>query len=290
MRALSSANTQPSTSHFCVQHRSSHSLIVDCVICAVPLIAVRLDKIFGKAESKQSDELDEEVNDNTERGKAEEETSSLSAAAPIDPAVELGITVPPGQRVWLDEPPGLRKPPYLPPSPAAVSPSSSLPLIAPSSLTALRPASITPTTAEQPIIRIPLPTATQSPGWQHPFRPPPPPPRPSAAVPTHPHPAFRTARPPRSSSHAEPPEIDPLDPNPDTALDVWNSRRARGRTTASATATPPPPPAAAVVSAQPAARVVPRPAFVPTHLLVKNRPTSADTAACGRSIECVPAG
>ena len=217
---------------------------------------------------------------------------SPHSSGPIDPAVEMGIAVPPGMRLWLDEPPGLRKPPYLPPPPAATSapPSStsSLPLIAPSSLSGIRPSPQlpsygVPTAPEPPIIRIPLPPPMHSVSWQHPHRPPPPPPRaPPADQPRHSHLAHRGGRPPpRSSSHAEPPEIDPLDPNPETALDLWNRGRDRGRgalppPAAAAAAAPPPAPP---VPDKPAPRIIPRPAFVPTNLLVKNRPSSTEQAA-----------
>ena len=270
-----------------------------CMLCCC--VSIRLDKIVGKGESKQSEEPGKEEKANSSE-KDSSAVSSQSAPGPIDPAVELGIVVPPGQRLWLDEPPGLRKPPYLPPPPTTVSSSSSLPLIAPSSLSAPRPSphsqsSWPPPTAEQPIIRIPLPSTPQPPAWQpstHQLlpRPPPPPARPSPAAPSHSHAGFRGARPPprSSSSDAEPPEIDPLDPNPDTALDSWNRGRGRGRGTSSPTTTAAPPPPVRSMPAAPAFRIIPRPAFVPTNLLVKNRPVSTDAAATvGRSNVSRPA-
>ena len=142
-----------------------------------------------------------------------------------------------------------------------------MPLIAPSAMRA--GSSLPPVPVQHGLYGSRLPPTSSFPSPSSSYQPiyRPPPPRPS------PYPL------PASSASSSPPEIDPMDPNPDTALDQWKKERERisrrhgggagAQATEHAAGGAQLPPAAA------APRPVQRPAFVPTNVLVKNRPQPA---------------
>ena len=259
-----------------------------------PIVVRGLDKILGRGDGSP--------NQADSSGDDDEDADVPSAAAPTAEAVsapsvpeaalpEHIVDAEKNLRVWLEEPPGLRKPPYMPAfsgqRPPGVRSEADIPLLVPSSLSAYPPPPGSPLPppppppsrlAEPSAERIPWPSA-------RPYPPPPPPP-PSAQSPYqavhHPR-APRPAPYPVYSASSSPPEIDPMDPNPDTALDRWKKEQTRGsgggygrgrgaNAGAPSSAAPPQPPPA------PVRRALPRPAFVPTNLLVKNRPVAVGPA------------
>ena len=243
---------------------------------AQPVVVKGLDKLLGRDVPSAEESKEDTAASTPPHPSDSSPASSRAPAAPSNPLSDHIVDAATNLRVWLEEPPGLRRPPYMPAftrqRPPGVHPD--IPLIAPSHQP--RPP---PSHSPLPPSSLPMPPPpSHSPASQAaprpvdslpPPRPPPPPQPPSYAAPHPPRPQPPPSYSVQSSSSS--PEIDPLDPNPDTALDRW--KRDQARQTGHSRQRPPhasaPGPAP-----PPAPRAIPRPAFTPTHLLV-NRPKAA---------------